>query len=79
MLLNPEQLRHHAEEPLQPLYFVGGDELLLVEDACQAIVKAASEQGYTEKERYDIGSGTDWTDVFSAASSMSLFLSLIHI
>ena len=45
MLLNPEQLRHHAEEPLQPLYFVGGDELLLVEDACQAIVKAASEQG----------------------------------
>ena len=75
MLLNPEQLRRHAEEPLQPLYFVGGDELLLVEDACQAIVQAASEQGYTEKERYDIGPGTDWTDVFSGASSMSLFSS----
>ena len=42
MLLKPEQLRRHAEEPLQPLYFVGGDELLLVEDACQAIVKAVS-------------------------------------
>ena len=75
MLLNPEQLRRHTEEPLQALYFIGGDELLLVEDACQVIVKAASEQGFTERERYDIGPGTDWTDVFSGASSMSLFSS----
>ena len=49
MLLNPEQLRHHAEAPLQRLYFVVGDELLLVEDACHAIVQAASEQGYTDR------------------------------
>ena len=73
MLLKPEQLERHLEEPLRPLYFVGGDELLLVEDACRAIVKTASDQGYTERERYDIGPGTDWSDVFSGAASMSLF------
>ena len=73
MLLKPEQLERHLEEPLRPLYFVGGDELLLVEDACRAIVKRASDQGFTERERYDIGPGTDWSDVFSGASNMSLF------
>ncbi|GIT38829.1 MAG: DNA polymerase III subunit delta [Gammaproteobacteria bacterium] len=40
---------------MQP-YILSGDELLLVEDACQAIVKAASEQGLGER-RYDIGPG----------------------
>ncbi|MEC9286396.1 MAG: DNA polymerase III subunit delta [Pseudomonadota bacterium] len=73
MRLKPEQLDRHLNEPLEPVYFVGGDELLLIEDVCVAIVKAAGEQGFSERERFDIGSGTDWADVFSGASSMSLF------
>ena len=73
MQLKPEQLENHLAEPLESMYFVGGDELLLIEDVCRAIVQAASDQGFGERERFDVGSGTDWADVFSVASSMSLF------
>jgi len=49
MLLKPEQLGRHLEELLRPVYFVGGDELLLVEDACRAIVQTASDRGFPRK------------------------------
>ena len=73
MHLKPEQLGRHLEEPMRSVYFVGGDELLLVEDACLAIVKTAYAQGFTERERIAVGAGNEWADVFSSASSMSLF------
>lgn len=61
------------QSKLLPVYFVTGDETLLVEEACDKIVAAARAQGYSEREVLHAESGFKWHDVLQSTSSMSLF------
>lgn len=73
MQLKFEQLGKHIAGGLQPVYFVAGDEILLIEEACRDILEAAESAGFGERSRHDIGTGTDWDEIFDSASNMSLF------
>ena len=58
---------------MKPLYFVGGEEYLLIAEACDVIVDAAFKYGYVERVRYDVTSSAGWTDIFSQSANFSLF------
>ena len=50
MQLRPEQLAAHLQKSVAPLYFLHGDEPLLVIEAGDAIRAAAKRQGFVERE-----------------------------
>lgn len=55
------------------MYFLFGDEILLVEETLDLLRKAAREAEYTERTRYTVEAGFDWNQIFSGNQSMSLF------
>ncbi len=74
MQLAANQLSAHLQKGLRPLYTVYGDEILLVQEAVDAIRAAAREQGFTERTSHTVaGAHFDWSEVLAAAGSLSLF------
>ncbi|MBB3046952.1 DNA polymerase-3 subunit delta [Litorivivens lipolytica] len=73
MKLRADQLSKHLASPLLPVYVISGDEPLLAQEACDAIRKAARDQGYTEREVLDVDTGFNWGHLTAASQSMSLF------
>ncbi len=71
--LRPEQLGAALAKGLAPIYLISGDEPLLVQEACDAIRAAARQAGFSERDLYHADAGFDWTQVLSAANSLSLF------
>jgi DNA polymerase III subunit delta len=72
------QVRHsdltgHLRGALAPVYFVSGDETLLVEEACDAILAAARRDGYTDRSVLYADGNFNWNDAAQDAASMSLF------
>ncbi len=75
MRANPYQLQSRLKQGLAPVYFVYGDEPLLADESCQAIRKAALDQGYDERVRLNVETGFDWSSLLAKASALSLFSS----
>lgn len=73
MQLKLADLGSRLTEDLAPIYLVAGDETLLVEEACDAIVAAARKGGYGERSVLYVERGFSWHDIVQNASSMSLF------
>lgn len=73
MQINAEQLPNQLKRGLAPVYFVYGEELLLVEESCQAIRDAAQAQGYLDRLSLTVESGFDWNGLFASTRSLSLF------
>ena len=73
MQVKPEALRARLEKGLSPIYLVSGDETLLVEEACDAILAAARRQGYSERRVVHVESGFNWGELIAEAASQSLF------
>ena len=73
MQVKPEELQSHLSRQLAPVYLVSGDETLLVEECCDAIVSTARQHGFTERSVHHGDTGFKWHDVFNDAASMSLF------
>jgi DNA polymerase III subunit delta len=75
MQMSLDQLpRHLVGGALQSLYTVCGDELLLVQEAVDAIRTAARAQGHTERQVHLVaGAHFDWSSLLGAAQTMSLF------
>jgi len=68
------QLAAHLRKGVQPLYVLHGDEPLLQQEAQDAILAAAREQGYTERSSHTVaGAHFDWSAVLAAGGSLSLF------
>jgi DNA polymerase-3 subunit delta len=63
------------QRDLAPIYFISGDETLLVEEACDTILSAAAAQGFEERSVLHAETGFRWHDVTQDAASMSLFAS----
>jgi DNA polymerase-3 subunit delta len=73
MQLKPEQLAQHLKKNLAPIYFIYGDELLLVQEAADAIRAAARAQGYTEREVFSVDREFSWQQLTEASNNLSLF------
>lgn len=73
MRLYSNQLNDHLNRNLAPIYLVGGEEPLLVDEAASAIRDKARASGYDERESYTIEKGFDWSKLLVSSQSMSLF------
>lgn len=73
MQVKPADLPRRLGSGLAPAYLVSGDDALLVQEACDAVLAAARAQGYTERSIIHAEQGFNWNDVIQDASSMSLF------
>ena len=73
MEIRARDLAGSLNGPLQPIYLVTGDEPLLVQEACDAILGTARAAGYTEREVLHADGGFDWNNILHSAGSMSLF------
>jgi DNA polymerase III subunit delta len=73
MRLRSNQLHAHLKQGLQRVYWVSGDDVLLNSEAVDAIRQTARTQGFSEREVIDSEGGIDWSSLYAANQSMSLF------
>jgi DNA polymerase-3 subunit delta len=73
--INAKQLTAHLKTELAPLYLVCGDEPLLVDECCAAVVAVARERGFSERSVLTVESGFDWNELYTSTQSLSLFSS----
>jgi len=73
MPIQPEALERALERGLAPAYLVAGDETLLVEESCDAIIARARAAGFSERQIIQADSAFEWHRLAEAASSLSLF------
>ena len=75
MQVKPAALARHLGGTLAPIYLISGEETLLVEEACDAIIAAAQAAGFTERSVQHVESGFRWNDLLQDAANLSLFAS----
>jgi DNA polymerase-3 subunit delta len=73
MPIRPSELARHLARGLEPAYAVVGDETLLVEESCDAILARARAEGFVEREIIDAESDFDWGRLAEHAGNLSLF------
>jgi len=73
--LFPEKLPGQLARGLDSIYLIAGPELLLVEEACDAIRKAARQAQVAERVVIDADGRYDWSQLGSASENLSLFAS----
>lgn len=73
MNYNADTIRSKLAAGLVGVYLVHGDEPLQLMETCDVIRLTAREQGYAEREVYDIDKGFDWAVLFASTHTMSLF------
>jgi DNA polymerase-3 subunit delta len=71
--LRADQLTAHLQRSLAPVYFIHGDETLLVNECADAVRAAARSQGYNERQVFSAEAGFDWNSLLAASDSLSLF------
>ncbi len=74
MPIRADQLAAKLQSGLAPVYLVGGDEPLLLQECCDQIREAAKNQGFIEREILTVERGFDWSELQQAAAP-SLFAS----
>ncbi len=74
MPLRAGQLASSLQRGLAPVYLVGGEEPLLLQECCDQIREAAKAQGFVERELLQVERGFDWSELQQAAAP-SLFAS----
>ncbi|MGA1108240.1 MAG: DNA polymerase III subunit delta, partial [Pseudomonadales bacterium] len=75
MKIYPDRLEAHLEKSLMRLYWVSGDEPLLVQEAADAVRAAARRAGVEERVVFHVERGFDWQDVLNESDALSLFAS----
>ena len=73
MQVKPQDLGRRLAGGLASAYLVAGDEPLVAQEACDAVLEAARAGGFTERELIDGTAGVDWNAVFTSAGNLSLF------
>ena len=73
MRLRVDQLARHLEGTLAPVYVLGGDEPLQVQEARDAVRAAAVKAGFDERVVLNAETGFDWSTLRQYADSLSLF------
>ncbi len=73
MQLRIDQLNSSLKKGLAPIYWVSGDEYLLVDEACATIRAAVQTAGYHERELYYVENSFKWSTLSESANALSLF------
>ncbi len=73
MKLRADALMRHLQQSLAPIYLISGNELLLVQEACDQIRACAKQQGYESQQRMHVTSNFAWSELLETASTLSLF------
>lgn len=71
--LRPDQLAGQLRRALAPVYFIHGDETLLVNECADAVRAAVRAQGFADRQVFSVEAGFDWNSLRSACDSLSLF------
>lgn len=71
--LRADQLDRQLAGGLSPVYFIHGDETLLVGECADAVRAATRERGYSDRQVLSADSGFDWNRLSAASDSLSLF------
>jgi DNA polymerase-3 subunit delta len=72
MPLRPDQLAASLQRGLAPVYLIGGEEPLLLQECCDQVRDAARAQGFVERELLQVDRSFDWSELQQAAAP-SLF------
>ena len=75
MKVYPDKLDGHLAGSMGRMYWVSGDEPLLVQEASDAIRAAARRAGADERVVYHVERGFDWQEVLGESDALSLFAS----
>ncbi|MFT5141046.1 MAG: DNA polymerase-3 subunit delta, partial [Rhodothermales bacterium] len=75
MPLRIDQLSSALQRGLAPVYLFGGAEPLLVSECRDQVLDIAKQQGFLERELYQVTGKFDWTSIDQTGSSGSLFAS----
>lgn len=75
MNVRPDQLKSVLKKQLCPVYLVSGDEPLQAMETTDLIRSTCREQGYAEREIFEVDASFEWQDFNDEAASMSLFSS----
>ncbi|SEQ03676.1 DNA polymerase III subunit delta [Basfia succiniciproducens] len=70
-----EQLTQSLNNKLAGLYYLIGQDPLLLSESQDNIIQAATKSGFDEKLEIQIDNGTNWNDLFERFQSMGLFFS----
>lgn len=73
MRVFPEKLAQHLEKTPAALYWIAGDEPLLVQEACDTVREAAARQGFAERKVFHADRKEHWQEAIAEANTMSLF------
>jgi DNA polymerase-3 subunit delta len=73
MKIKPEQLSYQLSNNLEPIYFVFGAEILLVEQTLTQIRGAAKKNGFVERVSFEIDGNFQWNILHAEIASGSLF------
>lgn len=70
-----EQLAHSLNTRLAKIYYLVGQDPLLINESKDSIVQSAYAQGFDEKSEVQIENSTDWVALFEQIQSQGLFFS----
>ena len=73
MKIKLEQLSKTLNSHSLPLYWLSGDEPLLMQEAADLIRSKYKENGYTERETLNVDKSFDWGQFFQSTGNLSLF------
>ena len=73
MKIHADQLIAHLHRSLSPVYIIAGEELLLIQEAEDAIHAAAKKLNFNEHIKFTIDSGFDWALFQKSVENRSLF------
>ena len=71
--VSSDQLTNHLAKALSPIYLIAGDEILLANEAADAVRAKARKEGFTERELHFVERGFDWAELRAASRTLSLF------
>lgn len=75
MKLFPEKLADRLDQGLDPVYLIAGQEPLLIEEACDAIRRAARAADIAERVVIETDNRFDWSQLGASTETGSLFAS----
>jgi len=71
--MRAEQLSAHLAESLLPMYWIAGDEPLLVQECTDLIRSHCRTLGFSEREQFFVESTFDWQNLQQSGNNLSLF------
>lgn len=73
MQIAANQLTHHLQKTLAPVYLVSGDVPLLMQEAAEQIKQAAQKLGFTERVVLHVDAQFNWPHFLADTENLSLF------